>query len=202
MEPIGKTLQKLASRDSRAVSAETSKKNGLLSKRHSTSMPAILVRETDIEIPRRVWSGWLPSGIGSGNRQLRRPLSDVERGLLEARKAELEPWVDGYHEQELDHVVLALMELYGGFTSMRQSGEEAAARVDSVRRLLAEYPLWAIERVCERIRKKGYWVNGSLERHWPPSDPEIVEAVRIETTLYRDQFDSAVKLLAATVAAS
>lgn len=116
-----------------------------------------------------------------------------------ARRTEIEPWVQGYHEAELDEVALALLDMFGAFPSMRQGGEEAAARVDSVRSLLTTYPAWAIVRVCDHIRIRGYVSDDKIERHWPPSDPEIVDAVITETKLYRDTYDSANKLLTATV---
>ena len=120
--------------------------------------------------------------------------------MIVVRRNELEPWVIGYHEAELDEVALALLDMFGAFPSMRQSGDEAAARIDSVRLLLKDEPAWSIIRVCERIRLRGYsGSDGKIERHWPPSDPEVAEAVRIQTSIYRDSFKSAVALLTAEV---
>ena len=71
--------------------------------------------------------------------------------------------------------------------------------MESVRSLLTQYPAWAIVRTCETIRTKGYDSGEKIERHWPPSDPEIVAAVATQTRLYRDTYDSAQKLLTAEV---
>ena len=166
-------------------------------KRHSSQMPAILNRETDIKIPRRAWSAWKEDGKP---RQLRGPLSADDRQALIVRKMELEPWIDGYHETELDEVALALLDMFSGFPSMRQAGDEAAARVDSIRRLLVPHPAWAIMRACEKIRNIGYVDSeGRIERHWPPSDPEIISMVKAESRLYCETYDTAVALLEATV---
>jgi hypothetical protein len=136
-----------------------------------------------------------------GDRKLRRALTAEERGSLEARQAALEPWVVGYHESEVDEVALALTDMFGGFPSMRQNGEEAAARTDSIRRILTSFPEWAITKVCTSIQTNGVWRDGKFDRQWAPSDSEIVAAVRAEVRLYADQHRSAVALLSAEVEA-
>jgi hypothetical protein len=122
--------------------------------------------------------------------------------LITARYNDLEPWVVGYDSSELDIVALALSDLFGSFPSMRQKDEDVAGRIDSLRRLLEASPAWAILRVSDRIRRHGYVAgDGKTERHWPPSDAEIVDMVRTSTRIYSDSFDSAAALLIAQVEA-
>lgn len=162
------------------------------------NLPAIVSLEADAAIPRRVWEGWIPQ---HGAQKLRRPLTDGERRALERRRDELAPAVMGYHpERDLDRVALALAEMFGGFTSMRQTDAEAAAKIDSVARFLAVFPAWAIEKACTDIRAKGVMRDGTYDRRWPPNDAEIEHAVRYYTAFYELRFESAVKLLTAEVA--
>jgi len=158
--------------------------------------PKISNRLTDVEIPMAVWSAWRPA---NGERQIRRPLTDQERAALVARRDELAPAVAPYHPSELDHVALALLDMYGGFTSMRQGEEDAAARVASIGRLLADYPGWAIKKACIAIRTNGVWREGKFDRRWPPNDSEIIAEVRGHVRMYADQHRNAVALLSATV---
>ncbi len=160
-------------------------------------LPKILNRSTDVDIPRAAWAGWIP-GDGAP-RQLRRALTAGERGALEARLSELAPAVAPFGKREADRVALALADMYGGFTSMRQGGEDALARVEAVQRLLAPFPAWAVQKACGSIQMDGVWREGKFDRRWPPNDSEIVAAVRQELRLYKQSHDSASALLAADV---
>lgn len=118
--------------------------------------------------------------------------------------SELEPWVAGYHDSEKDRVMLALADMYSAFPAMgNKSTHEAAAKLDAVLRALAPYPAWAIQKACERISTKGFTRSEGdkyiTERHWPPSDPELIEAVRQERAHYGDQYDRVVELLTAEI---
>lgn len=162
-------------------------------------------RETDVAIPLAAWSTWVETGKA---RQLRRALTEEERAKLVARRSALAPWVGPYHDEEVDDVALALVDMYHGFPGFQgQSLEAMAAKTESVGLLLRRegMPLWAIEKACERIRAKGFVKREGnrtfTERHWPPSDAELVEEVRIERKLYGDAYDEAERLLAATVEA-
>lgn len=131
---------------------------------------------------------------------MRRLLTGEERKAVELRKAELAPWVAGYEgREEENRVALALMDMFGSFRSMRQTGEDAVAQVDGVRRVLAPFPAWAIEKACASMQSDGIWRNGRFDRQWPPNDSEIVAEVREKLRLYGDQYQSAVALLAAEV---
>lgn len=166
-------------------------------KRSTSGAPAVTNRQTDIEIPRNVWSAWTPSD--GSPKQLRRELTLDEITALLARRAELEPIVAPYDATEKDQVALAVMDMYGGFTSMRQGEEEAFARADAVMRLLEPFPAWAIAKACGAIQRNGVWRDGKFDRRWPPNDSEIVHAVREESRLYADQYRNADALLNATV---
>jgi hypothetical protein len=158
-------------------------------------MPKILSRAVDVEIPLTAWSAWKPT---DGPRLLRRPLTPTERQALQSRRAELEPWMAGYHPSEADEVALALLDMFGSFPSMRGKAGEAAARGDAAMRLLREQPAWAIVKACREIQAKGVFREDRYERQWPPSDPELMEAVRHELRLYEVQYRSAIALLEAT----
>lgn len=159
-------------------------------------MPPVINRLTDIEIPRSAWSSWIPS---EGKRQLRRPLSIHERDELERRRAELAIALEPFHPQEKDHIALALSDMFGGFTSMRQGDEDAAARLDSVIRLLSEFPAWAISKACRDIQMNGVYRDKRFDKRWPPNDAEIVDEVRRALRLYGDQHRIVGDLLEATV---
>jgi len=151
---------------------------------------------TDLEIPRQVWSAWTPA---VGEREVRRELTVEERGALERRRDELAPAVAPYPDRDLDRVALALSDMFGGFTSMRQSDDEAVAKLDSVRRVLADFPAWAIEKASRSIQMNGVWRDGKFDRRWPPNDSEIVAAVRDEVRLYAATHRNVVALLNAPV---
>lgn len=161
------------------------------------NLPPVANRRTDVEIPNRLWAPWIPS---DGPRMLRRPLTEDERTELEARKTELEPVARPHGERDVNRVALALTDMFGGFPSMRQRDDAAVmARIDGARRILAEFPAWAIEKACGYIQTNGVWRDGAFDRQWPPSDAEIVAEVREKFRLYSDQYRSAVALLAASV---
>jgi hypothetical protein len=160
-------------------------------------LPPVTVPYPDFSIPRSAWSSWKEAGKP---RQLRRPLAPRERGALERRQRELAPAVEPYRDSERDRVALALLDMYGGYPTMGSRGDPAAAgRVDSAARVLAEFPAWAIERACQKIHVNGVWRDGAFDRRWPPSDSELVEAVRIEARVYTYPYRNVMALLEAAV---
>lgn len=167
----------------------------------ANNLPAIVNRRTDLEIPSAVWSSWIPS---SGPREIRRPLTGDEREALQARAAELAPALEPYpRPSEDDRVALAIADMFGGFRSMREQGEDVLGRVQSAMRALSRFPVWAIERGCLSIQQDGYEVEDRdgkrVERHWPPSDPEISQAVERIVEMRRKALISAENLLSAPV---
>lgn len=104
-----------------------------------------------------------------------------------------------YFASETDSIVVALGDMLSGYPSARASEMEAAARLDSLLRKLEAFPAWAIVKVCENIGRHGVWRDGKYDRQWPPSDPELIDAVGAQIRLYGDQHKSACDLLAAEV---
>lgn len=179
-----------------AVSPPSPRGSGTPALLRTGPLPRISNRSTDVEIPRDVWSPWIPD---AGARKITRPLTPGERQALEARRDELAPLADPYRPGETHAIAIALAEMFSGFTSMRQGAEEAVAKIESICHLLEEFPAWAILKACTGIRKNGVWRNGKFDKQWPPNDSELFDAVRQEARLYADQHRSAVALLAATV---
>lgn len=161
-----------------------------------TNLPAIRDGRADVEIPVSAWSNWTPE---FGPKQLRRELTQEERGVLERRVNELAPALAPYPDADLDRVALALTDMFSGYTSMRQSDDEAVAKLDSARRVLTPFPAWAIEKACEKIHTNGVWRDGKFDRRWPPNDSEVIAAVRDEVAHYEIRHRSAIRLLSATV---
>src|SRR4051794_10423611 len=101
------------------------------SARPNGPLPKISNQLTDIEIPRSAWSTWRETGKP---RQLCRPLTLDEVRALEARRDELAPFVEPFAgAAETDRVSLALARLFGSFSQMRQTGDEAVAVVVATR---------------------------------------------------------------------
>jgi hypothetical protein len=127
-------------------------------------------------------------------------LTDVERQALQIRFNELAPVVAGYDgPADQTIVVTAIADMLGAYRSMRQVGDSAIAQLESISRALASFPAWAIQKACGSIQQNGVWREGKFDRNWPPSDPEIVDAVRKEVRLYADSHRSAAALLSAEV---
>lgn len=165
--------------------------------RTGANVPVVRDFEADVSIPSSAWSRWIPA---DGPRQLRRALTPAERATLERRRDGLAHAVAPYQRGvDVDRVALALSDMFGSFSSMRQSGEEAMARVDGATRSLEQFPAWAIEKACADVQINGVWREGRFDRRWPPSDAEVAEVVRGKLRLYGDTHASAVQLLAAKV---
>jgi hypothetical protein len=160
-------------------------------------MPAVRKPRTDVEIPLAVWSAWTEAGKP---RELRRQLTADERQALEQRRDELEPALAPYGDRDINRITLAVGDMFGGFPSLRLRDDNAVVgRVEAVRRLLAPFPAWAIVKAAAKIHSDGVWRDGAFDRQWPPSDPEIVHAVRQEARLYADTHKTMTALLEATV---
>lgn len=160
-------------------------------------LPTVYIRTTDVDIPNEAWEPWIPE---HGARKLRRALTPTERTALERRRDELSPAVMGYQDHDLDRVAVAISDMFGGYTSMRQTDEEAVAKLDSMRRVLAPFPAWAIEKACSNIQINGVWRDGKFDRRWPPNDSEVIDAIRSHVRLYEHQHRSAIALLSAELA--
>jgi hypothetical protein len=179
------------------------RERALMVRRSSLAMPALCDRRADLEIPRAAWDSWKETGKP---RCLRRPLTAEERSVLERRRDEIAPWMQPYHRAELDQVAASLLKMFGAFPAFAGGSDVGlASKANGIAQDLAQCPAWAIVGACDKIRTRGYakkTANGNFltERHWPPSDPEIAEAVEREAMVYRTNYDSAVALLTAQVA--
>lgn len=169
--------------------------------RRQTNLLAYNQPQTDLEIPRDLWSSWKEEGKP---RMIRRLLTDEERSLVAGRRDELAPWLMSFHPAERREIDLALTEMFSGFSSGRDV-LDTAARIETLLRKLADYPAWAIQRAADRIGTRGYQRQDGervvTERHWPPSDPELVLVIDDELKLYQGAYNAAIALLAAPVEA-
>jgi len=190
MEKLSLTIPKSGS----AVSPPSSSSVSVT--RKPQQLPKICNPSTDVDLPRAIWSAWVPAGEP---RKLRRALMAHERHALEQRRDELAPFVGPFDGREETRVALWVTKMFGSFPSMRQADAEMAARANAVVQALAEFPAWAIEKACHKIQLNGVWRDGKYDTQWPPSDAEIARAVREEFRLYGDTYRSAVALLNAEV---
>lgn len=171
-------------------------------RQQAPGMPPYYCRDADTLLP-SLWANRDVRGVPDGT--IRRPLLPEERKILAARRDELAPWVAPYHgDAELDQVAAAICGMYDAFPHMAAKSEAAAVlRVDQLRARLAPFPAWAIAKVCERVASRGYarkeGAQHVQERHWAPSDPEVVEMVEQEVEPWRRAHDSAAALLLAAV---
>jgi hypothetical protein len=166
-----------------------------VSRKLSDPLPKISNRLTDVEIP-KLWSAWVPDGKP---RELRRPLTDSERGLLEARRDELAPVLVPVAPGEIEAIAIALAAMFSSFRSLRQTDSEAESIIENSVHALREYPAWAIVEACLDIQRNGVCRGDKFDRQWPPNDSEIIVEVRKRVALYDSQFRSAIAMLAAEV---
>jgi hypothetical protein len=154
-------------------------------------LPARLDHECDIDLPRRLFSTWLPDG---GPRATVRPLAAEERAKLEARAVALQDALRPFAGDDAT-VRASVNGLFAGFRSMRQQGDEALAVVDVTLAVLSEFPAWAIATVCGDI------VRGKtkIDRRFAPNDTEIYDVVSVIVRPYRDRLTNALALLSAPV---
>ena len=160
-----------------------------------TNLPKAFDRFTDADIPRWAWSSWKADGTP---RLIRQELPPNFRAELQKRRDDIAPVIEPYDSSDDARVTVAIADLLSGFPG-KQDDEMVVARIDSIRRLLALYPAWAIEKVCADIRSKGFARDGKIDRRWAPTDPELCGMMDTALRMYRDAHSSAVALLAAEV---
>ena len=199
MEQLGKAVTKISGSLASRPLSERDRPPTVIDE---ANLPTPYDRQVDVHIPRAVWSGYR---IDGKPRTLRRSLTDDERAALVRRADELElillPYLRPYED---DQVALAILDMLAGFQGTKASGADAMGRVASVMTMLQPYPAWAIKRACAYVRENGYSVEDKegrrrRERHWPPSDAEIIAEVKETLKLRQDAFDSARALLSAQV---
>jgi hypothetical protein len=120
--------------------------------------------------------------------------------MIDARADVLSASLAPYERDEEDKAVAAIASMFGGFRSMRQGDEDAAAVLYGVRRVLASFPLWAIERGCLMIQSGEAMLAGKkLDRRFAPNDSEIYLVVKEIVKPYKLALEKAHALLAAPV---
>lgn len=88
-----------------------------------------------------------------------------------------------------------------GFRSLRDVDDErAAAMLDGLRRVLAPFPLWAIEEGCLAIQSGEARLDGKkLDRRYPPNDSEVYGVIKELIAPYVRALENARALMTATV---
>jgi hypothetical protein len=146
--------------------------------------------DCDVALP-RLFSAWTPS---IGPREIRRALTDAERGKLTARVAVLRDALRPFESAEGLLVRAELAAMFSSFRSMRQAGEDVEATIDVTLRVLREFPQWAIAEACLSIARQ--------DREWPPNDGQIHAAVESVLSSHRQRLKTCQALLDATVEAT
>jgi hypothetical protein len=165
--------------------------------RNTAKAAALVDRIADYEIPSRLWSTWKPE---NGRRGVVRTLAPEERAAVERRAADLDACCQPFGPHEQDRAIAAVSSMLGGFRNMRQDDEAAAAVLDGLRRVLASFPLWAIEQGCLLIQGGNAIINGKQQdRRWPPNDSEIFGVIDGIVQPYRGALERAMALLNAPV---
>lgn len=164
-------------------------------KRGATIAPAWLNRETDIDMPNTLFSAWHSA---FEPRQIRRALTVAERGKLEARSAALSDGLLPFSRDQEGLVDAEIAAMFNGFRSMRQ-GDNVALTVEVTRRVLREFPLWAIAEGCLSIAQRRAVTNPPMDARFPPNDGQIYEIVAGVVSRYRKALNTVNALLTATV---
>jgi hypothetical protein len=165
--------------------------------RKTDSAPALVDWPADYEIPRRLWSPWKPE---NGKRSVVRAMGADERAIIERRAAQLGASCGAFSPHEEDRAIAAISSMLGGFRSLRQDEAEAAAILDGLRRVLAPFPLWAIERGCLLIQSGEAIIDGKRQdRRFPPNDSEIAGVITEIVRPYRRALESAQAFLSAPI---
>lgn len=123
-----------------------------------------------------------------------RALTDEERAALQRRVAELRHRLLPFDPEESSLVEASVAGMLSGFRSMRQTDEAAEVTLGITSRVLAEYPLWAIEETCLAIAR-----GKAGNRKFPPNDSEMCSLVDGRLWPYRAALARAEALLAAPV---
>ncbi len=143
-----------------------------------------------------------------GSIEIARALTEAERNELTRRASDLEPALEPFDRErrnDLDRVAEAASDMYGGFPSMRQQGADAVARANALISSLERngLPTWAIEQACRSIQDSGYEQSNDektwTEKHWPPSDAEVVKEAKKIVRLRANAKANAVAILGAKV---
>jgi hypothetical protein len=146
--------------------------------------------ERDIVLPRLIC--WKPD---HGPCELRRALTDTERGRLLAHSITLAHALAPFTPADEMQVRASLGAMFGGFRSMRHQGEDVVATTEITLAILREFPGWAIAEGCLRIVQG----RAKLDRRFAPNDAEIFDAVQEVVRWDRKRLETSQILLAAQV---
>lgn len=165
--------------------------------RDASGLPVGFSRECDIDLPRRLLCAWIPE---HGDRAIIRALRPDERLKLQGRARALEIALLPFADDEIDTVEAEIAAMFSGFRAMRQQGDDVSAVVEVTRRVLREFPCWAISRACLLIAQNQATIDGKkLDRRYTPNDTEIYAVVAGVVKLRKDALKGATALLAAPV---
>lgn len=178
-------------------SLESYRPDNLPAKYSTAQKPALIDHAADYDIPRL----WCRFDVYRKPLAIFRALTEGERRMLARRRDELAPGCEPFTPSEQDRAIAAMGAMLNGFRSMRRDDDDvAAASLHGLRRVLAPYPLWAIEQGCLAIQGGDAWLDGEkLSRKYPPNDAEIRSVIAEIVRPYSDKRDAAVLLLAAPV---
>jgi hypothetical protein len=152
MRQIGDSLNSTSFDPSKAGSLPTPSTNRELpAERDANGLPVLYDRECDLEIPRRVFSNWIPT---VGPREIVRPLTAIERDKVEGRAQALCKALTPFAVEDIPNVNAHIAAMLSGFRAMRQQDDGAMASVEITRHALREFPLWAIIKGCSLITRK------------------------------------------------
>ena len=153
-------------------------------------MPVKFDRECDIDLPKRLFSSWIPD---EGPRAIVRQLEPSERALLEMRATALQIALQPFGEDLAVEADVAAM--FSGFRFMRQRGEDVGTTVHITLAVLREFPAWAIRKACLSIAQD----RANLNEKFAPNDAEIYGVAEDIVRLYREHHRQANALLSAPV---
>jgi hypothetical protein len=139
--------------------------------RSTTEKPPLVDFAADYDIPKL----WRDRDVNGRPRSIARELTPGERARVERRHRELQIGCSPFTPSEEDRVITALSEMLGGFRSLqRQCDEAAVAALTILRRLVAEFPVWAIEEACEALSRGKAMLDGKRINHdFAPNDSQV-----------------------------
>jgi hypothetical protein len=150
-------------------------------------LPKVFDREADRAIPDRVLA-WVGS---DGFAEIRRSLTDAERGVVERRISDLRralvPWSNPDRRQLEGELALML----GGFSIMqRMDGVAAKGLVAQYLQLTRGQPFWAVVQACRKIRTG----EAGLSAQYCPNEAEFNTLLRRLVSSYERQLLHAQRL--------
>jgi hypothetical protein len=193
MDSIGKHIPAVVAKAMEAAASEPSPSVALPVPRSTAIKPPLLDHDCDIDLPRKLFSAWIPD---NGPREIRRALTAEERSRLELRAAAVRDGLQPYFAEEEHAVDAEIAAMLNGFRLMaRQQDDDVTATVEIIRCVLQPFPLWAIAKACMTISQ----AQAGLDPRYPPNDSQIYVVVERVVTSYRKTLDTVEALFAAPV---